>query len=83
MASATTRERRVGKVLVVGNVVRLVLEAERRRVELAPHHQARKAGNGFVPAGERVVVVESETMAPRRAVGRCSHDLDPGLAQAL
>jgi hypothetical protein len=83
VAPAAAHERRVGEVLVVRHVVRLVLETECGRVELAPHRHARKARNGLVPTGERVVVVEAEAVAQGRAVGRRADDRDAGLAQAL
>ena len=83
MAAAPARERRVREVLVVGHVVRLVLEAELPGIQLVAHGQTRKPGHGLVPAGERVVVVETQAMAPGRAVGRGADDLEACLAQAL
>ena len=83
MLSAAVDERGVGDVLVVGHVVRLVLEAERGRVQLPLHGLAGKALNGLVPAGECVVVVETEAMAPGRAVCCRAHDHDACAAQAF
>jgi hypothetical protein len=80
MAPAAVRERRVREVFVARHVVRLVLEPERNRIKLAAHGRPREAGHGLVPPRERVVVVEPEAMAPRRAVRRDADDLDSTLA---
>src|SRR3989440_10143155 len=80
-APATALEGGVGEVRVVGNVVGLVPEPERPRVGFLPALRGRKARDRLVPAGEGVVVVKPEPVAPGRAVRGGADDIDAGLSQ--